>query len=312
MLLLLLVQSQINDCQIQQEECSENYDPVCGLNISNTSIQTFVNYCYACKASQVVKYIKGECQKQIDDTKTNTPSLPSEDDNSTVITQPGNYTQVIACTNPRPSICDTSLKQICGLLDSTTKCTGQSCLQQFSNQCLGCRNSSIQSYFFGNCSEYKPQTPTVIQCSIQSQKKCELKEQLTVCGFLDETAKCQNPPCLQPFDNQCEPCQQTNITSYYIGDCNQYQKLFYNPEQQMDSFVANYQYCQVQRPQQCDQDYVQTCGVLKSCHGSGCERTYDNPCSACQNSEIEGYYTGECVNNYGALISMFIIVLFIQ
>ncbi|CAD8138710.1 unnamed protein product [Paramecium pentaurelia] len=312
MLMLSLVQSQINDCQIQQTDCSDNYDPVCGLNIANAPIQTFVNFCYACKASQVVKYIQGDCKKQENDTKTDPPSTSIGVDNNTNLSTSGNYTQMISCTNPRPSLCDNSLKSICGLFDSTTKCCGQNCLQQFSNQCLACRNSSIHSYFFGNCSDYKPQTPTVIQCNIQSQKNCELKEQITVCGFLDETAICQNPPCLQPFDNKCEPCQQSNITSYFVGDCNQYQKLFFNAEQQVNSFVANYQYCQAQRPQQCDQEYIQTCGVLKSCNGSGCERTYDNPCNACQNIEIEGYYTGECVNNYVPLISMFIIILLIQ
>lgn len=43
---------------------------------------------------------------------------------------------------------------------------------------------------------------------------------------------------------------------------------------------------------------MQTCGVLKFCKDSGCERSYDNPCSAFSNIEIEGYYTGECQNNY--------------
>ncbi|CAD8132244.1 unnamed protein product [Paramecium pentaurelia] len=313
MLLLSIVHSQIYDCQIQQGECSDNYDPVCGLNISNSSIQTFVNNCFACKASQVVKYIKGDCQKKQDDTKIDVPQTSAGVDKNPPKPTSGNYTQTISCTNPRPSICDTSIKSICGLFDSTTKCTGQNCLQQFTNECLACRNTSIHSYFFGNCSEYKPQSPTIIQCNSQSSNNCELKEQLTVCGFLDETAICQNPPCLQPFDNKCEPCQQSNITSYFVGDCNQYQELFYNAEQKSDSFVANYQYCQAQRPSECDQEYVQTCGILKSCNGNGCERNYDNSCSACQNSDIEGYYTGECLNNYMKLISiMFIIALLIQ
>ncbi|CAD8076696.1 unnamed protein product [Paramecium sonneborni] len=311
-LLFSLVQSQINDCQIQQGECLDNYDPVCGLNISNGQIQTFINNCYACKASQVVKYINGDCKKKEDNLKTESPSTSVGVDNNVPQTTNGNYTQTFYCTNPRPSICDTIEKSTCGLFDSTTKCTGQNCLQQFSNECLACRNTSIHSYFFGNCSDYKPKPPTIIQCNTQSSQNCELKEQITVCGFLDETAICQNPPCLQPFDNQCEPCQQVNITSYFIGDCNQYQQLFYNAQQLMDSFVPNYQYCQAQRPSECDQEYVQTCGVLKSCKNNGCERTFDNPCSACQNHQIEGYYIGECLNNFTQAISIFIIALLIQ
>ncbi|CAD8054446.1 unnamed protein product [Paramecium sonneborni] len=312
MLLLYVVQSQINDCQIQLGDCLDNYDPVCGLNISNTPIQTFFNNCYACKASQVVKFIKGDCTKNEDYIKSESSSTSLGADNITPQPTNGNYSETISCTNPRPSICDTNVKSTCGLFDSTTKCTGLNCLQQFSNECLACRNTSIHSYFIGNCSDYKPKTPTVIQCNTQSSKNCELKEQLTVCGFLDETAICQNPPCLQPFDDKCEPCQQANITSYFIGDCNQYQQLFYNAQQQTDSFVPNYQYCQVQRPIECDQEYIQTCGILRSCKDNGCERTFDNPCYACQNNQIEGYYTGECINNFTKVISIIIISMLIQ
>ncbi|CAD8047235.1 unnamed protein product [Paramecium sonneborni] len=306
-LLFQLIQNQIIDCSITQSECSDNYSPVCGLTIQSQTIQTFINQCYACKANQVVKYKNGECVDDADQKTNNDNSENKKNDTDKEFTSSGNYTQFYYCSDPRPSICGTNLKQVCGFLDSQSGCQKQFCFVQFINDCHACRNTSIHNYFFGQCSDYKQRQPTVIQCNLDQKKQCEtIMEQIDVCGFLDETAVCQNPPCLQPFQNNCEPCNQSNIKSYFIGNCNEYQILFFGEEIANQATVQKYQYCQPERPSSCNQEYQQTCGVLKSCNGTNCERIFENPCSACQNTDIEGYYTRSCFQNCIFAFSIFI------
>ena len=44
------------------EICTMNYQPVCGLDSSN-SAKTYSNACGACSDKNVVTYIEGECSK---------------------------------------------------------------------------------------------------------------------------------------------------------------------------------------------------------------------------------------------------------
>ncbi|CAK83340.1 unnamed protein product (macronuclear) [Paramecium tetraurelia] len=312
-LLFQLIRTQIFDCTITSAECSDNYQPVCGLTINMVSIQTFMNECYACKANLVVKYKNGECTNYQDEK---TPSNHNDDKNqytNSTFNPSGNYTQLFSCSDPRPSICGTNQKRTCGFLDSLTDCYGKYCQAQFINECHACRNTSIHNYFYGECSDYKQRQATKIQCISEQKNQCDIMEQIDVCGFLEETAVCQNRPCLQPFKNTCEPCNQSNIKSYFIGNCNDYDNLFFSTDQieEVSEEQQKYKYCQPERPSSCNQEFSQTCGVLKSCNGTGCERIFDNPCSACQNTQIEGYYKGQCQTNFGYVFSIFVIQLLI-
>ncbi|CAD8146233.1 unnamed protein product [Paramecium pentaurelia] len=310
-LLFQLIRTQIFDCSITQSKCSDNYSPVCGFTINMQQIQTYINQCYACKANLVVKYMNGECIDHQDEKTSNNHIDQDNQNTNSTFTPSGNQTQFFSCFDPRPSICGTNLKRTCGFLDSLTHCNGKYCYAQFINECHACRNTSIHNYFFGDCSEYKQTQPTVIQCNLDIKNQCDIMEQIDVCGFLDETTVCQNQPCLQPFKNTCEPCNQSNIKSYFIGNCNDYQYLFLGQEQEEDVLIQKYQYCQPERPSTCNQEFSQTCGVLKSCNGTACERIYDNPCDACKNTQIEGYYIGQCQQNFGYVIQIFMIQLLI-
>lgn len=101
-LLLTVALGEIFDCSLTTEECSENYNPVCGLDITESPLQTFPNECYACKAGQIVKYMNGICVNS-----ALSPPSTSIDANTTNTTGVKNFTTLLYCSDPRPSICET-------------------------------------------------------------------------------------------------------------------------------------------------------------------------------------------------------------
>jgi hypothetical protein len=50
-----------NGAQRDVELCYTLYDPVCGHNENNKQIQTYSNICNACKNSEVIFFVRGEC-----------------------------------------------------------------------------------------------------------------------------------------------------------------------------------------------------------------------------------------------------------
>lgn len=187
--------------------------------------------------------------------------------------KPRPVTGILSNCQSKPQFCTGLVLPVCG-----KTITGE--LKPYENNCTACQNNLLAGYYDYPCSDVTtPSTPVSPPVTTApALKNCQSSQ--PNCPFL------LNPVCgktitgtLIDYENSCLACQNKVLAGYTDGKCPK-------PTTPAKPLLQS---CSSRNPV-CGYILDPVCGRTIT----GEEKTYDNPCLACQNKLLAGFYQGRC------------------
>ena len=229
---------------------------------------------------------------------------------STVFT---NYT----CTKDDRDLDCSNVKseKVCGLFNKTINCIKAPCGNDYTSQCLACKNVDVEAVVFRPCDAISTSTttdgstgegstngssPSNILCTDkdrnQTKEQCNTIEKNVVCGYYDTTKIQCIDTCDAKFSNSCSACIDSNVTSYSIGSC-PIMMPSPTPIDDPNTSVSLTKCMDADRNKVCTTEYKPVCGLKykEFCSGESCNsQTYANLCTACSDKSVSQVESREC------------------
>lgn len=206
--------------------------------------------------------------------------------------------------------CDKIL-DVCGMFSTKIQCFAYPCGNTFENACKACEAENVVSVNELNCKELQQislgntKSKHVCEESERNLGGCS-KEYMPVCGHTK--ADCNDSSCRITYGNKCMACIEKNVIFHLEGACpsdnsNNSNNNNNNPLIEIsksskiflsDNYKENICEPEDKKTEVCIELYKPVCGI-EECNSKVCMgRVYSNSCFACQYSETEYYFEGEC------------------
>ena len=148
------------------------------------------------------------------------------------------------------------------------------------NSCVACSNPDVKYYEDGSCKADK------VFCDPKVRPEVCTREYSPVCAYSTDSKG--KHTVVSTAGNACSACSNPDVDYFMQGECPAPPK----------PVVKSTQCDAKNRPEMCTMIYDPVCATLSKCPKGqkSCTQTFGSGCSACSNTNVLSYVSGECKN----------------
>ena len=178
--------------------------------------------------------------------------------------------------------CITEFTGVCAFFQdpSTGGCSSNLSQMYSANSCIACSNPDVKYYEDGPCKADK------VFCDPKVRPEVCTREYNPVCAYSTDSKG--KHTIVNTAGNACSACSNPAVDYFIQGECPAPPKP-----------VVKRAYCDAKnRPEMCTMIYDPVCATLSKCPKGqkSCTQTFSSGCSACSNTNVLSYVSGECKN----------------